>query len=99
MMKARIRGKCKTCIVARRIGGCLFGCDPMEKVTRELDALMATSSADRHPIEEQLTKCPEAFRAGELIEKMFSAARFGCAEGLDRERLLPPAGTIIPPLV
>jgi hypothetical protein len=98
-MEARIRKKCKTCVVAQRIAGCLFGCNRMERVSRELDALMLDSSASRQPIEEQLTQCPEAFKAGELIEKMFNAARLGYEERADHERLLPPPGTVIPPLV
>jgi hypothetical protein len=97
-MKARMKKKCKTCIVARRIAGCLFDCNPMERVTRELDALMLASSAERHPIEEQFSQCPEAFQAGEVVERMFRSGRTGHEEP-DQERLLPPAGVVIPPLV
>jgi hypothetical protein len=70
----------------------------MERLTRELDLLVQDSAIERNSIEEQLQQCPEAFRAGELIERMFNAARFG-DEATEQERLLPPAGAVMPPLV
>lgn len=85
--------------MAKRKSECIFDCNQKERVTRELDAVMRDSQAERHPIEERLTQCPEAFKAGELIEKMFNAAKFGHDEILEDERLLPPAGSVMPPLV
>lgn len=85
--------------MAKRKSGCICKCNQKERVTRELDAVMRDSQAERNPIEERLTQCPEAFKAGELIEKMFNAAKFGHHEILEDERLLPPPGTAIPPLV
>lgn len=98
-MPARIRKKCKNCIVAKQVAGCLFNCDQVERVTRELDAMMRDLLPERDPIEEQLKQCPEAFKAGELIETMFNAAKFGQDGTVEHERLLPPAGAVIPPLV
>jgi len=71
----------------------------MERLTRELDLLIQDSATQRNPIEEQLQQCPEAFQAGELIERMFNAARFGDDEAAEQEKLLPPAGAVMPPLV
>jgi len=98
-MTSRLRKKCRGCLVAKRVAGCLFDCDPLERITRELDFLMHDSATQRNPIEEQLQQCPEAFQAGELIERMFNAARFGDDEATEQEKLLPPAGAVMPPLV
>ncbi len=95
----RLRKKCKTSIVARRMSGCLFNCDQIERIARELDVMMRESPVERNPIEEQLKQCPEAFKAGELIEKMFNAVRFGHDAPAEHEKLLPPAGAVVPPLV
>lgn len=99
VMSARKRKKCQKSVVARRASGCLFDCDRLERITSQLDAMMLECSSKRNPIEEQLTQCPEAFKAGEMIEKMFSTASLGRDEQANDERLLPPAGTVFPPLV
>ena len=85
--------------MARRVAGRLLDCEPMERLTRELDLLMHDSPTERNPIEEQLQQCPEAFQAGELIERMFNAAKFGDDEAGEQEKLLPPAGAVVPLLV
>ena len=95
---AKLKKKCTNCIVAKRMAGCLFGCTRRERVMRELDALMADSDLRKDPIEEQLRRCPEAFKAGELIGKLFDRLRYDDNE-LRAGRLLPPAGALIPPLV
>lgn len=98
-MATRLSKKCKNCSVARRVSGCLFSCDQMERITRELDVMIRDSPIERNPIEEQLKQCPEAFKAGELIEKMFNAAKFGHDAAVENDKLLPPAGAVMPPLV
>ena len=96
---ARLRKKCKTCIVAGQVSGCLFPCDQMERISRELDVMIRNSPIERNPIEEQLKQCPDAFKAGELIEKMFNAAMFRHDAAVENDKLLPPAGAVMPPLV
>jgi hypothetical protein len=69
------------------------------RVMRELDVLTRESAPAQHPIEEQLKQCPDAFKVGELIEKIFDTVHSTHEEKADLERLLPPAGAVIPPLV
>ncbi|MFY9911980.1 MAG: hypothetical protein WCF22_12205 [Candidatus Sulfotelmatobacter sp.] len=97
-MAAKLKKKCKNCIVAKRMSGCLFGCTRSERVRRELDALMADSDGRKDPIEEQLRLCPEAFKAGELVGKLFDRLRHDDNEPRSGH-VLPPAGVLIPPLV
>jgi hypothetical protein len=98
-MTTKLRKKCNTCIVAGQVGGCLFGCDKTERVTRALDVLMRDSVSQRHPIEERLQQCPEAFQAGELLERALHSLQYGQDEISHHERWLPPAGAIVPPIV
>ena len=65
---------------------------------RELDALLAGSKRQEHPIQEQLRQCPEAFKAGELMGKLFERLKYDGNEPREA-RSLPPAGALIPPLV
>ena len=46
---------------------------------------------------EQLKQCPDAFKVGEILGKVFDSFKYGQDEIL-ADRLLPPAGTVIPPL-
>jgi hypothetical protein len=98
-MQAKIQTKCRNRIVARRGSSCPLGCREVERVMRELDARMRGLSPARHPIEEQLKQCPDAFKVGELIEKMFDTAHSTHEERFGNERLMPPAEAVIPPLV
>jgi hypothetical protein len=61
--------------------------------------LLHGSTAKRNCIEEQLSKCPEAFKAGEAFEKMFNSRMLHHDDQTTLERLLPPTGAVIPPLV
>ena len=97
-MTAKLKKKCRNCIVAKRMAGCLFGCTRRERVMRELDALLADSDSQKDPIEEQLRQCPEAFKAGELVGKLFDRLKYDGNEPREA-RFLPPAGALIPPLV
>jgi hypothetical protein len=49
------------------------------------------------PLVEQLRQCPDAFKAGEMVAKMFDAN--GRNTRLRQERCVPPAGAVIPPLI
>jgi hypothetical protein len=51
----------------------------------------------RDPIMEQLKQCPDAFKVGEILEKVFDSFKYGQNDIL-ADRLLPPAGTVLPPL-
>jgi hypothetical protein len=53
----------------------------------------------KDPIVEQLRKCPEAFKVGEILGKAFDSLKYAQHEGELGGRYLPPAGTVIPPLV
>lgn len=97
-MAAKLKKKCKRCIIAKRTAGCLFGCTRRERVVRELDALVADSDRRKDPIEEQLRQCPEAFKAGELVGKLFDRLKYDGNEP-GEARCSPPAGALIPPLV
>jgi hypothetical protein len=97
-MAAKLKKKCRTCIVAKRMAGCLFGCTRSERVIRELDALTVDSERLKDPIQEQLRQCPEAFKAGELIGKLFERLKYDGNEP-GGARFLPPADALIPPLV
>jgi hypothetical protein len=66
-------------------------------VFRELDLVMhGDAQANNNPIQEQLRKCPEAFKVGEAIGRLCDRLRFDREGG---DRLLPPAGLIMPPLI
>jgi hypothetical protein len=97
-MAAKLKKKCRTCIVAKRMAGCLFGCTRSERVMRELDALLVDSDTQKDSIEEQLRQCPEAFKAGELVGKLFDRLKYDTNDP-GEARFLPPAGTLLPPLV
>ncbi len=51
------------------------------------------------PITEQLKQCPEAFKVGEILGKAFDSLQYTQHGGEVGDRYLPPAGTVIPPLV
>lgn len=65
---------------------------------RALDALLADSGSQKDPMEEQLRQCPEAFKAGELVGKLFDRLKYDDNQP-SAGRVLPPAGALIPPLV
>ena len=64
----------------------------------ELDRIACGATQQPDPIQEKLRTCPEAFQAGELIQKLFDTLKYR-QEELENERYLPPAGAVIPPLV
>ena len=66
---------------------------------RELDLAMRDEAAHTDPIMEQLKQCPEAFRTGELLGKLFDTLKYGHEDSACGDRYLPPQGTVLPPLV
>lgn len=87
------------CVATKQVVGCFFTCSRTDRVIRALDAVMDKSDSQKNPIEEQLKQCPEAFQAGELLEKALNSLKYDSDEVDLAERWLPPAGAIIPPLV
>jgi hypothetical protein len=61
---------------------------------RELEAAGGTRP-HRDPIVERLKQCPEAFRAGEMVGKVFEELKYSEDESAG-ERYLPPAGVVLP---
>ena len=51
------------------------------------------------PIVEQLRQCPEAFKVGEILSKAFDSLKYAQGGAELGDRYLPPAVTVIPPLV
>jgi len=90
-----LKKKCQKCRVALNVGGCLFGCSSKERLVREFDLLIQEADSRIDPVMEQLSQCPEAFEAGDLIERMFGLLR-NASEGGDA-RILPPAGVVMSP--
>ena len=69
-----------------------------QKVMHALKQAKQATATVRDPIMEQLKQCPDAFKVGEILGKVFDSFKYGQDEIL-ADRLLPPAGTVIPPLV
>lgn len=75
--------------------------NPDERLQEVMQALReATHSTGtvRDPIVEQLKQCPEAFKVGEILGKAIDSFKYGQDEP-SADRLLPPPGAVIPPLV
>jgi hypothetical protein len=90
-----MKKKCEKCRVALNVGGCLFGCSSKERLVWELDLLIQGADSRIDPLMEQLSQCPEAFEAGDLIERMFRLLRNASEEG--DARILPPPGAVMSP--
>ena len=56
-------------------------------------------SNERDSIMEQLRQCPETFKVGEILGKAFDSLKYAQDGSELGDRYLPPAGTVIPPLV
>ncbi len=65
-------------------------------VFRALERVIQDDGQARNPIEEQLRVCPEAFKVGELVGKVCDSLKYDCESG---ERVLPPAGLVMPPFI
>jgi len=66
------------------------------KVLQELDQVIAGGERAVNPIEEQLNRCPEAFEVGKVVEQLCQQLKHEHHGG---DRVLPPPGVILPPLV
>jgi len=70
-----------------------------KRVLRALEDATRGRTNANDPIVEQLKQCPEAFKVGEILGKAFDSLKYAQHEGELGDRYLPPAGTVIPPLV
>ena len=70
-----------------------------KRVLRALEDATRGRTNANDPIVEQLKQCPEAFKVGEILGKGFDSLKYAQHESEVRDRYLPPAGTVIPPLV
>jgi hypothetical protein len=71
----------------------------IERVMRDLEAVIRENSKQTDPIVEQLKQCPEVFKAGEMIGKMLDQLKYNQGADAAGDRYLPPPGAVIPPLV
>jgi hypothetical protein len=71
--------------------------DGFARAMRELEAVRNVPR-DLDPLVEQLRQCPEAFTAGEMLGKMLDVLKYGRDGSEGDERLLPPAGVVMPPV-
>jgi hypothetical protein len=67
------------------------------RVMRELAEAAHSEAKVTDPILEKLRQCPEAFKVGEILGKAFDSLKYRQEEVIDGDRIMPPAGTIIPP--
>jgi hypothetical protein len=98
-MKSKARKKSKSYAVTKPIAGRSLGCIETERVAHALDIVLRDSGSKAIPIEEQLRQCPDAFKAGELLERTLNSLKYDQDEVSQAERWLPPAGAVIPPIV
>ena len=70
-----------------------------KRVLRALEEARHGRVNTNDPIVEQLKQCPEAFKVGEILGKAFDSLKYAQDGAELGDRYLPPAGTVIPPLV
>ena len=70
-----------------------------KRVLRALEDATHGHAISNDPIVEQLKQCPEAFKVEEILGKAFDSLKYAQDGAQLRDRYLPPAGTVIPPLV
>jgi len=70
-----------------------------KRVLRALEEAPQGGASTNDPTMERLKQCPEAFKVGEILGKAFDSLKYVQDGGELGDRYLPPAGTVIPPLV
>jgi predicted NAD/FAD-binding protein len=70
-----------------------------KRVVGALEKATQGRASTNDPIMERLKQCPEAFKVGEILGKVFDSLKYVQDGGELGERYLPPAGTVVPPLV
>ncbi|MGB7599507.1 MAG: hypothetical protein WBM24_04340 [Candidatus Sulfotelmatobacter sp.] len=71
----------------------------VQEILRALEEATHGRANTNDPIVEQLKKCPEAFKVGEILGKAFDSLKCAQDGGELGDRYLPPGGVVIPPLV
>ena len=69
----------------------------VQHVMRALEGILSGRSCAKDPMLEQLRQCPEAFKAGEILGKLFDSVRYTDEEETPEDRCLPPAGVVVSP--
>jgi len=69
------------------------------RVVRALEEVAHGCVNTNDPIVEQLKQCPGAFKVGEILGQAFDSLKYAQDGGELGDRYLPPAGTVLPPLV
>ena len=90
---------CKTRVSGGPVDGRSLSCNETERVAHALDLVLRDTHYETSLIEDQFKQCPEAFQAGELLERALNSLKYGHDEVSQDERWLPPAGAVIPPIV
>ena len=70
----------------------MFGCNKRERLTRELELLIAETESRTDPLMELVSRCPQAFEVGRAVERMMEVHH--------RRRgtpVLPPSGAVMIP--
>jgi hypothetical protein len=85
----------KNPVARRRV---IRGPSANSRLASVMHALESMSSAPSFtdPIMEQLQQCPEAFKAGEMVGKMFDTLKYNRDNSKGGDRLLPPTGLVMP---
>lgn len=71
--------------------------EKFQEVMHALRQAKQVTETVQGPIMEQLKQCPDAFKVGEILGKALDSFKYGQDEVLE-DQLLPPAGTVVPPL-
>ena len=70
-----------------------------KRILRALEDVTRGRTNTNDPIVEQLNRCPEAFKVGEILGKALDSLKYAQAGSEIGDRYLPPSGVVIPPLV
>jgi len=68
-------------------------------ILRALQDATRGRASTKDPVMEDLKQCPEAFKVGEILGKAFDSLKYGLEEEVAGDRVMPPSGAVIPPLV
>ncbi len=79
--------------------GCRTIDEDAKRVLRALEEATHNHVNANDPIMEQLKRCPEAFKVGEILGKAFDSLKYGQDGSELGDRYLPPSGVVIPPRV
>jgi hypothetical protein len=74
-MTNKLKKKCKTCIAAKQVAGCLCGCNETERVSRALDLVLRASHWETNPIEEQTQTMPRSLQSRRVPRKSIKLAQ------------------------